>query len=73
MLFRSGKNVGSLSKFFGKILVSKKYINLRDDIKNIIKKMKFTDGISNTLERMEISVKNFFLPLSILESLGCTY
>ena len=65
-----GKNVGSLSKFFGKFLVSEKYMNLRDDIKGIIKKIKIAQNLSNTLERMEISVKNFFLPLSILESLG---
>ena len=26
-----GKNVGSLSKFFGKLMVSEKYMNLRDD------------------------------------------
>lgn len=68
-----GKNVGSLSKFFGKFLVSEKYMNLRDDIKGIIKKIKIAEGFSNTLERMEVSVKNFFLPLSILESLGFTF
>lgn len=65
-----GKNVGSLSKFFGKVLVSEKYMNLRDDIKGLIKKLRITENVSSTLERMEISVKNFFLPLSILEGLG---
>ena len=68
-----GKNVGSLSRFFGRFLVSEKYMNLRDDIKGIIKKIKIADKLTNTLERMEVSVKNFFLPLSILESLGFTF
>lgn len=63
-----GKNVGSLSKFFGKLLVSEKYMNLRDEIKGIVKKI--GQNFSTTLERMEISIKNFFLPLSTLESLG---
>ena len=65
-----GKNVGSLSRFFGKFLVSEKYINLREDIKGFIKKARIANGVSNTLERMEFSIKNFFLPLSMLESLG---
>lgn len=65
-----GKNVGSLSRFFGKFMVSEKYMNFRDDVKGIIKKIKIANGVSNTLERMESSVKNFFLPLSMLESLG---
>ena len=64
-----GKNVGSLSRFFGKFMVSEKYMSLRDDIKGIIKKIK-ANKVSNTLERMEFSLKNFFLPLSMLESLG---
>ncbi len=65
-----GKNVGSLSRFFGKFMVSEQYMNLRDDIKGLIKKVKIANRVSNTLERMEFSVKNFFLPLSMLESLG---
>ncbi|WP_286033898.1 1-deoxy-D-xylulose-5-phosphate synthase [Fusobacterium necrogenes] len=64
-----GENVGSLSKFFGKFMVSEKYMNFRDDIKGLIKKLK-ADKFSDTLERVEFSVKNFFLPLNMLESLG---
>lgn len=67
-----GRNVGSLSKFFAKVLVSKKYIGFRDNVRSSIKKVKF-HGLSNTLERMEISVKNFVMPLSILEHLGFTF
>lgn len=51
-------------------MVSEKYMNFRDDIKGIIKKVKIANKVSNTLERVEFSVKNFFLPLSMLESLG---
>ena len=65
-----GKNVGSLSRFFGKFMVSEKYMNFRDDVKGIINKIKIANRVSNTLERMEFSLKNFFLPLSMLESLG---
>lgn len=65
-----GKNVGSLSRFFGKFMVSEKYMNLRDDIKGLINRVKIANRVSNTLERMEFSLKNFFLPLSMLESLG---
>lgn len=65
-----GKNVGSLSRFFGKFMVSEKYMSFRDDVKGIIKKIKIANRVSNTLERMEFSLKNFFLPLSMLESLG---
>lgn len=68
-----GKNVGSLSRFFGKLMVSEKYMNFRDDVKGIINKMRLLNRVSNTLERMEFSVKNFFLPLSILESLGLKF
>ena len=65
-----GKNVGSLSRFFGKFMVSEKYMNFRDDVKSLIKKIKIAGGVSDTLERMEFSVKNFFLPLNMLESFG---
>lgn len=68
-----GENVGSLSKFFRKFLVSRKYMNLREDIKGIIRKMRVINGVNDTLERVEFSLKNFFLPLSMLESLGFKY
>lgn len=68
-----GQNVGSLSKFFGKFIVSERYIGLRDEVKGIMKKVKRADRIANTLARMEVSVKNFFYPLSSLESLGYKY
>ena len=45
-----GKNVGSLSKFFGKLMVSEKYMNLRDDIKNIISKLRIVNRVSSTLD-----------------------
>lgn len=68
-----GKNVGSLSRFFGKLMVSEKYMSFRDDVKAIINKIRIVNRVSDTLERMEFSVKNFFLPLSILESLGLKF
>jgi 1-deoxy-D-xylulose-5-phosphate synthase len=68
-----GENVGSLSKFFGKLMISEKYMNLRDEVKSIINKVRKANMVLNTLERMEISIKNFFFPLSVLESLGYKY
>lgn len=68
-----GKNVGILSKFFSKMILSKTYMSIRRDIKNIINRGRFGRKISNTIRRAEYSVKNFFLPVSISENLGFKY
>lgn len=68
-----GKNVGILSKFFSKMILSKTYMSIRRDIKNIINRGHFGRKISNTIRRAEYSVKNFFLPVSISENLGFKY
>ncbi len=68
-----GKNVGSLSKFFSKMILSKVYMTIRKDIKNIINRGHFGKKISNTIRRAEYSIKNFFLPVSISENLGFKY
>ncbi|WP_300327934.1 1-deoxy-D-xylulose-5-phosphate synthase [Fusobacterium sp.] len=68
-----GKNVGILSKFFSKMILSKAYMSIRKDIKNIINRGHFGRKISNAIRRAEYSVKNFFLPVSISENLGFKY
>ena len=65
-----GKNVGSLSNFFGKIMSSTVYLNLRDEISNFIKRGKLGLKVTDILERLEHSVKNFFAPMSVSENLG---
>lgn len=68
-----GKNVGSLSKLFSKMILSKVYMSIRKDIKNIISRGHFGKKLSNTIRRAEYSIKNFFLPVSISENLGFKY
>lgn len=68
-----GKNVGGLSKFFSRMILSKAYMSIRKDVKNIIGKGNFGKRLSNTIKRAEHSVKNFFLPVSISENLGFKY
>ena len=65
-----GKNVGSLSKFFGKLMISNVYMSIRKDIRSVISKGKVGNQVKNVLERIEHSVKQFFLPSSISEVLG---
>ncbi|MEF9933130.1 MAG: 1-deoxy-D-xylulose-5-phosphate synthase [Cetobacterium sp.] len=65
-----GKNVGSLSRFFGRLMISSTYMNIREDIRVVIKKIKFGKKVTEVLERVENSLKQFFLPLSISEELG---
>ncbi|MCQ8211750.1 1-deoxy-D-xylulose-5-phosphate synthase [Cetobacterium somerae] len=65
-----GENVGSLSKFFGKLMISNAYMNIRKDIRSVISKGKVGNQVKNILERIEYSVKQFFLPSSISEVLG---
>ena len=65
-----GKNVGSLSKFFGKLMISNIYMNIRKDIRGAISKGKVGNQVKVLLERIEHSVKQFFLPSSISEILG---
>ncbi|MDR1832142.1 MAG: 1-deoxy-D-xylulose-5-phosphate synthase [Fusobacteriaceae bacterium] len=65
-----GQNVGSLSKFFGRIMGSEQYLSLRKEARLLMKKIKMEGLLLPTLDRLELSVKNFFAPLSTLESLG---
>lgn len=66
-----GKNVGALSAFFGKLMNTNLYYNLRKDIRGVMGKGgKIGRKMKNVLERMESSLKQFFLPSSISELLG---
>ncbi|WP_052191656.1 1-deoxy-D-xylulose-5-phosphate synthase [Cetobacterium sp. ZWU0022] len=65
-----GKNVGSLSNFFGKLMISNAYMNIRKDVRSVMSKGKVGNQVKSVLERIEHSVKQFFLPSSISEVLG---
>ncbi|MGL5053399.1 MAG: 1-deoxy-D-xylulose-5-phosphate synthase [Cetobacterium sp.] len=65
-----GENVGSLSNFFGKLMISNAYMNIRKDVRSVISKGKVGIQVKSLLERIEHSVKQFFLPSSISETLG---
>ncbi|WP_320047259.1 1-deoxy-D-xylulose-5-phosphate synthase [uncultured Ilyobacter sp.] len=65
-----GENVGSLSRFFSKLLVSKTYMNLKDEVRSLVRKAKIGKRVGGVLKRAEHSVKQFFAPMSICEDLG---
>ena len=68
-----GENVGSLSKFFSKLMVTKTYMNIKDEINHMIKRGKLGNKLADILKRAEHSVKHFLAPLSISEDLGFKY
>lgn len=65
-----GKNVGALSKFLGRVMVSDGYKTLKKDIRYIINNGNIGKKITGILERAEESVKYFLSPLSISEMVG---
>lgn len=68
-----GENVGSLSKFFSKLMVTKTYMNIKDEVTNLINRGKIGNKLTDVLKRAEHSVKHFLAPLSISEDLGFKY
>lgn len=64
-----GRNVGSLSKFLRKVMLSSHYLSLRNEIRAFVDKIQ-ARAIKDTLERMEISVKNFLFPSNVAENFG---
>lgn len=65
-----GKNVGALSKFLGKVMISDGYKTFRKDVRHIINNGNIGKRITGILERAEESVKYFLSPLSISEMVG---
>ncbi len=68
-----GKNVGSLSNFFSRILGSKMYIDLKKEVEGILRKAKFGGRLANIIKRIEVSLKHFVAPVSMSEDLGYRY
>lgn len=65
-----GRNVGSLSNFFGEFMISNIYMNTRNNIRNMISKNRVGIHLKTILERAEHSLKQFFIPSSVSEALG---
>lgn len=71
-----GKNIGTFSNFLSKVMTSNIYKGVKRDIRSIIKTINdgnFGQKLTSTLERAEISVKQFLSPLSISESFGFNF
>lgn len=63
------QNVGSLSSYFSKISINKKYISVKNDL---IKKV-HNKRIYNFLKWIKDSIRNFLVPNEYFEELGLTY
>lgn len=68
-----GENVGSLSKYFSKLMVTKTYVSIKDEVTHLINRGKIGTKVTGILKRAEHSVKHFLAPLSISEGLGFKY
>ena len=68
-----GENVGAIFKYMSKVMSSKFYNVLKDDIESIMRKVIFGKPIANTIKRLEHSVRYFIYPGSISEELGFSY
>jgi len=68
-----GKSVGCLSKFFSKMILSKTYLTLRKDVKNITNKGNVRKKVYDILGKTEHKMKNIFLPGNIPENIGFKY
>lgn len=71
-----GKNIGTFSNLISKMMTSNTYKILKKDVRHLItlvNKGKIGQKITSTLERAEISVKQFLSPLSISEIFGFNF
>lgn len=67
-----GKNVGYISKFLEKVILSGTYRNFRTEVKSLVNKIR-ANRIKEILERLESSLKNFLTPLYVIESIGFNF
>lgn len=67
-----GKNIGMLSRFLEKIILSSSYMSFRTEVRSLVDKIK-AKKVKNILERLEISVKNFLMPLYSMENFGLNF
>ena len=68
-----GNNVGALSKFFSRLMGSKFYLELKNEVEGIVRRGKLGNKIANVIGRVEHGIKTMVAPASISESLGFKY
>jgi 1-deoxy-D-xylulose-5-phosphate synthase len=67
-------NVGGLSTYLSKIRTEPAYINLRDDIENIVKRIpSIGNNLFKSAERLKESLKSLVLQGMLFEQIGFTY
>lgn len=68
------QNVGSLSSYLSKLRTDPKYINFRDDIENIVKRIPAVgNNLFKSAEKIKESVKYLLVQGMLFEELGFTY
>lgn len=63
------KNVGSLSSYFSKLSLNKKYLHVKNDLKKKVHSKK----VYNFLKWVKDGIRNFLVPNEYFEELGLTY
>lgn len=66
------KNVGALSRHFGRLLSSTRYNKLKTGIESFAKKLRL-HWLANTYHRIESTIKSFFVRNVLFEDLGLRY
>ena len=68
-----GNNVGALSTFFSRVMGSKFYLELKNDVEGLVRRGKIGNKIADVIKRVEHGVKTMVAPASISEFLGFKY
>ncbi len=68
-----GNNVGALSSYFSRIMASRFYLELKDDVEGIVRHGKIGNRVADVIKRIEHGVKTMVAPASISEFLGLKY
>jgi 1-deoxy-D-xylulose-5-phosphate synthase len=68
------QNVGSLSAYLGRLRTNPNYINFRDDVETLVKKIpSIGDTLFNKTHKFKESLKYFFIQGMLFEELGFKY
>jgi len=68
------QNVGGLSKYLNKIRTDKKYLNAKEDIEKVLRKIPVVGGhMVKAVKKTKEGIKSFFIPGTLFEELGFTY
>jgi 1-deoxy-D-xylulose-5-phosphate synthase len=68
------QNVGSLSKYLGRLRTNPNYINFRDDVETLVKRIPtIGDSLFKNVHKLKESLKHFFIQGMLFEELGFKY